>query len=138
EAGQIYRIDASGQVQTVATLGGFTGGIVFSPRDQALYACYPCLGLVRVEADGRHSLFATGAEGHTMVYPNYPVFDGIGRLYVSDTGNWKKRDGYLLRLELDGRGRVIGGPFGYANVLAITADCRYLCMAESDTDRIVR
>src|SRR5262249_39418625 len=31
EAGQVYRIDAAGQVQAVAALGGFTGGIAFSP-----------------------------------------------------------------------------------------------------------
>src|SRR5438132_11247832 len=89
EAGQVYRIDLAGQVQTVATLGGFTGGIAFSPRDQALYVCNPSLGLVRLEADGRHTVWARGAGGQTMVYPNYAVFDRRGRLYVSDSGNWK-------------------------------------------------
>src|SRR5262249_45691727 len=54
EAGQIYRIDASGNSEAVASLGGFTGGLAFSPTDHALYACNPALGLVRVEADGRH------------------------------------------------------------------------------------
>jgi gluconolactonase len=138
EAGQVYRIDASGEVQTVVTLGGFTGGIAFSPIDHALYVCNPSLGLVRVEADGRNAVFADGAEGHTMVCPNYPVFDRRGRLYVSDSGHWKKRNGFLLKFEPDGSGRVVGGPFGYANGLAITADERYLFMAESDTDRVYR
>lgn len=138
EAGQVYRIDASGQVRTVATLGGFTGGIAFSPLDHALYVCNPGLGLVRVEADGRHSVFATGAGGHTMVCPNYPVFDRRGRLYVSDSGNWKKDNGFLLGFEPDGRGRVIGGPFGYANGLALAADERSLFLVESDADRVYR
>src|SRR5204862_3165295 len=61
-AGQVYRIDAAGHVQTVATLGGFTGGIAFSPLDHALYVCNRSLGLVRVEAHGRHAAFATAAE----------------------------------------------------------------------------
>jgi gluconolactonase len=138
EAGQVYRIDAAGQVQTVTTLGGFTGGIAFSPRGHALYVCNPSLGLVRVEADGGHAVFATGAGGHTLVYPNYPVFDRRGRLYVTDSGNWKKHNGYLLRFDPDGGGRVIGGPFGYANGLALTADERTLFMVESDTDRVYR
>jgi gluconolactonase len=138
EAGQVYRIDASGKAQTVATLGGFTGGIALSPLDHALYICNPSLGLVRVEADGRHAVFATGAGDHRMVYPNYPVFDRRGRLYMSDSGNWKKQNGYVLRFEPDGSGRVIGGPFGYANGLALTADERSLFMAESDTDRVYR
>src|SRR5262245_37624804 len=136
EAGQIYRIDASGKAETLVTLGGFTGGLAFSPLDDALYACNPSLGLVRVEAGGRHAIFAAAAEGRTVVYPNYPVFDRRGRLYVSDSGNWRKRNGYLLRFDPDGRGRVLGGPFGYANGLALSADERVLFMVESDTDRV--
>lgn len=138
EAGQIYRIGASGKAETVAVLGGFTGGIAFSPMDHALYACNPALGLVRVDADGRHSVFATGADGRTMVTPNFPVFDRRGRLYVTDSGTWKVRNGVLIRFEPDGTGRVIGGPFGYANGLALAADERSLFMAESDTDRVLR
>jgi gluconolactonase len=138
EAGQVYRIDPAGKVETVATLGGFTCGITFSPLDHALYVCNATLGLVRVTADGRHSVFATGGDGHTMVYPNYAVFDRRGRVYVTDSGNWKKRNGCLLRFDPDGAGRVIAGPFGYANGLALSADERTLYMVESDTDRVYR
>ena len=138
EAGQVYRIDPSGTVRTVATLGGFTGGLACSPLDDALYVCNPTHGLVRVHADGRHTVFATGADGHTMVCPNFPVFDRRGRLYVSDSGNWKKDNGYLLRFNPDGDGCVIGGPFGYSNGLALSADERSLFMVESDTDRVYR
>lgn len=138
EAGQVYRIDPSGRVRTVATLGGFSGGIAFSPLDQALYVCNPALGLVRVEANGEHLVFATRAGEHRMVCPNFPVFDRSGALYVTDSGNWKRRNGFLLRFEPDGGGRVIGGPFGYANGLALSADEDVLFMAESDTDRVYR
>ena len=138
EAGQVYRIDAAGRVQTVAGLGGFTGGLAFSPVDHGLYACNPGLGLVRVEADGRHTVFATAAGSHRMVYPNFGLFDRRGRLYVSDSGTWKQGNGRLLRFEPDGTGRVIGGPFGYANGLALTPDERTLFLTESDTDRVFR
>src|SRR4051812_22978690 len=74
EAGQVYRIDATGKPELVATLGGFNGGIAFSPRDHALYVCNPSHGLVRVEPDGRHTVFARGIKS-PMVCPNYPVFD---------------------------------------------------------------
>ena len=36
-------LEPAGQVRTVATLGGFTGGIAFSPLDRALYVCNPSL-----------------------------------------------------------------------------------------------
>ena len=138
EAGQVYLIDSAGKVETVATLGGFNGGLAFSPLDHDLYVCNPTHGLVRVKSTGRHRVFAAGADGRTMVCPNYPVFDRRGRLYVTDSGNWKKRNGALLRFEPDGTGRVTAGPFGYANGLALSADERTLFMVESDTDRVYR
>jgi gluconolactonase len=138
EAGQVYRLDTSGAVQTVAVLGGFNAGMAFSPLDQALYVCNAKLGIFRVEADGRHSLFATEVGGQKLVCPNYPVFDRRGRLYVSDSGKWKEHSGTLLRFDEHGRGQVVGGPFGYANGLALSADERSLFMVESDTDRIYR
>jgi gluconolactonase len=138
EAGQVYLIDSAGKVDTVATLGGFNGGIAFSPVDHALYVCNPSHGLVRVADSGRHRVFAAGAGEDPMICPNYPVFDRRGRLYVTDSGTWKKRNGALLRFESDGMGRVIAAPFGYANGLALTADERTLFMVESDTDRVYR
>jgi gluconolactonase len=138
EAGQVYRINAAGKVETVATLGGFTGGLAFSPLDHALYVCNPAHGVVRVQADGQHAVFAAGAGGHKMICPNFGVFDRGGRYYVTDSGTWKKQNGALLRLDPDGSGRVIAGPFGYANGLALTADERTLFMAESNTDRVYR
>jgi gluconolactonase len=59
-------------------------------------------------------------------------------MYVSDSGGWKKNRGYILRFDRNGCGRVVGGPYGYANGLALTADERYLFMAESDTHRVLR
>src|SRR6478672_7938581 len=138
EAGQIYQIDPSGAVTAVTTLGGFTAGIAFSPVDGALYVCNSKLGLFRIAADGKSDLFATAAAGQKIACPNYPVFDRRGRMYVTDSGKWKQRNGYLLRFDDGGSGRVMGGPFGYANGLALSADERWLFMVESDTDRVYR
>jgi gluconolactonase len=133
EAGQIYRISKEGQVQTVATLGGFTGGICWSPDDSTLYACNPAHGVVRVERSGKWSVFAKD-----MICPNYGLFDRGGNYYVTDSGNWKKRNGRLLRFQPGGARDEIGGPWGYANGLALSADERWLYLVESDTDRVFR
>ena len=45
---------------------------------------------------------------------------------------------FRLRFATDGRGEVVGGPFGYANGLALSADERHLYMVESDTDSVLR
>jgi gluconolactonase len=136
EAGQVYRVDRAGKVETVTTMGGFCGGLAFSPADE-LFVCNPSLGVVRVERSGRWDVFAASAGDHKLVCPNYPAFDSRGNLYVSDSGNWKKRNGCLVRFAPDGRGVVVGGPYGYANGLALSADERHLFMVESDTNCVL-
>jgi gluconolactonase len=138
EAGQIYRIDPLGNVETIANVGGFCCGVAFAPNDQHLFACVSGVGVVRVEKTGEHTAFATHAGQHKIVAPNYLLFDSRGRLYVTDSGHWMKRNGYVLRFEPDGRGEVLAGPFGYANGLALNSDERTLFMVESDSDSVLR
>ena len=137
EAGQVYRIDRDRQVHTVATLGGFTGGIAFSPSDE-LIVCNPRLGLARVDRSGSSEVFADQAGDHKLFCPNFPVFDARGNLYVSDSGKWLAENGCLCRFTPDGTGRVIFGPMGYANGLALSLDERFLFMVESNTNSVLR
>jgi gluconolactonase len=138
EAGQIYRIDPSGRVETIANVGGFCCGVALTPDDREIFACVSGVGVVRVSKQGEYAVFATHADSHTIVAPNYLLFDRRGRLYVTDSGNWMKRNGYVLRFAPDGRGEVLAGPFGYANGLALAADEQHLFMVESDSDSILR
>ena len=131
EAGQIYRVSKEGAVETVCTLGGFCGGIAWTPDDSTLFVCNPAHGVVRVDRSGKWSVFAKD-----MICPNYGLFDKHGNYYVTDSGNWKKRNGRLLRFTPDGARDEIGGPWGYTNGLALSADERQLFLVESDTDRI--
>ena len=137
EAGQVYRIDPSGRVEKIDDLGSFNSGLAFSPKGE-LIVCNARLGLVHVRRSGDHAVFADHAEGYRLIEPNFPVFDSSANMYVSDSGGWKKNRGYILRFDCNGCGRVVGGPYGYANGLALTADERYLFMAESDTHRVLR
>jgi gluconolactonase len=138
EAGQLYRIDRAGNVETVTNLGGFCCGVALSPDDREIYVCVSGVGVVRASKTGEHRVFATHAGDHAIVAPNYLLFDNGGRLIVTDSGNWMKRNGRLLRFTPDGRGEVLAGPFGYANGLALTAGGRRLFMVESDSDSVLR
>jgi gluconolactonase len=141
EAGQIYRIPPDGNAQLVTTMGGFCTGLAFSPGDE-LFVCNSSLGIVRVKASGNSSgnfsVFATHAGSHKLVCPNYGLFDSAGNYYVTDSGQWTKNNGFLIRYAPDGRGEIIGGPFGYANGLALSADEKFLFMVESNTDSVFR
>ena len=138
EAGQIYRIDPTGKVNTIATMGGFCAGLAFSPEDE-LFVCNASLGIVRVKASGEFSVFASHAGERKLACPNYGVFDSAGNYYVTDSGtNWKSNNGYLLQFTPDGQGRVLSGPHAYPNGLALSVDEKFLFMVESSTDRVFR
>lgn len=137
EAGQIYRIGPDGKVETLANLQGFCAGLAFSP-DHRLFVCHARLGIVTVKPEGTFEVLSDHAGGHRIKCANYPVFDRHGNLYVTDSGVWKRQNGYLLRFTPDGTAEVIGGPYGYANGLALTDDGKALYMVESDTARIFR
>lgn len=137
ESGQIYRIDPQGKVEVLAQVDGFCCGLAFSPTDE-LFLCHSRLGIVRIGRDGKYSIFADHAGEHRIAYANFAVFDRAGNLWVTDSGNWKKRNGHLLRFTPDGKGKIAAGPYGYTNGLALTADEKQLFMVESDSDRIYR
>jgi len=136
EAGQVYRISSDRSIETKAEMGGFCAGVALSPDDAELYVCNPQHGVVRVKKSGAWSVFASQAGAHKLVCPNYGVFSRRGELYVTDSGVWKTKNGWLVRFQSDGHGEIIAGPFGYANGLALSADEQLLFMAESDTERV--
>jgi gluconolactonase len=137
EAGQVYRIDPNGRVTLAANLGGFCAGLAFSPDDE-LFVCNPHLGIVHVQPSGGFSVFASHAGDQKITCPNFGLFDSSGNYYLTDSGNWKKQDGFLLRFRPGGTGEILGGPFGYLNGLALSADEKFLFAVESDTDRVLR
>ncbi|MBI1898146.1 MAG: SMP-30/gluconolactonase/LRE family protein [Acidobacteria bacterium] len=137
EGGQIYRIDPSGRVHTVGNIGGFCCGLAFAPDDE-LFVCCSGQGIVHVSRAGQATPFTAGAGMHRIASPNFAVFRRNGTMFVTDSGHWKRGNGYILRFGRDGRGEVAAGPFGYANGLALSGDEARLYMVESDTRRVYR
>lgn len=117
-------------------MGGFSAGIAWTPDDAELFVCNPRHGIICVTRQGKWSIFAKNAGAHQLVSPNFGVFDRSGNYYVTDSGNWKKGNGWLMKYGSNGDGEVVAGPFGYANGLALSADEQHLFMVESDTDSI--
>lgn len=138
EAGQIYRIDPSGKPEEITNVGGFCCGIALAPDDSAVFVCVSSVGVVRVAKNGSHEAFASNVNGSTIISPNHLLFDRAGRLYVTDSGNWMKRNGRLLRFDAEGEGEVLATPLGYANGVALSSDEKSLFVVESDTDSVLR
>ena len=134
EAGQLYRFALDGgAVDTVATVpGGFLLGMALD-ADRNVYACDPNSGFVmRISPDGdvqRH--------GERVGYPNYPVFDREGNLWVTDSGAWDEVTGGLVRIAPDGATERVDVPaLRFANGCAISGDHLYL--VESQMPGVVR
>lgn len=139
EIGQVYRIPEKGRVEQVTNIGGFCLGLTFSAEDE-LYICNAKLAsVVKVQKDGKSSLFADFAGNHKLKLPNYAVFDSTGNLFVSDSGDWAKSSGCIVRFDRQGRGQVfLEAPQPFPNGLALSADDRFLFVAQSHTDDVLQ
>lgn len=139
ELGQVYRIPEKGRVEQVTSVGGFCLGLAFSPSDE-LYICNSKLAsIIKVQKNGKSKLFADSAGNYKLKLPNYGVFDSAGNLFVSDSGEWASSSGCIVRFDPAGRGKVfLEGPQPFPNGMALSADERFLFVAQSHTDDVLQ
>ena len=133
EAGQVYRVTADGGVEEVASTGGFLLGLALDAAGR-VYACDPRNGAVmRIDPDDATvGVWSKGPAGAPFRSPNFPVFDDGGRLYVTDSGEWKADDGHVVVVEPDGTASVWTDQLRrFPNGCALTADGSALLVIES-------
>lgn len=141
EAGQLYRFPLSGgTLQEVARVeGGFILGLAHD-ADGNTYACDDRSRCVhRITPRGAVSAYATGNAEQRMRLPNYPVFDAVGNLYVSDSGDWAARNGFIWKVAPGGRAEIWDRQAnGFTNGMCLSPDGRYLYVAESTPPLVSR
>jgi gluconolactonase len=132
EAGQLYRFALGGEPELVAVVdGGFMLGLAID-GDGAVYVCDAGNGCVqRISPDGRVRCY-----GEPIGFPNSPVFDDRGRLWVSDSGGWDTDDGAIMRIDPDGSTERVADGLEFANGLAISGG--WLYAVESGAPRVIR
>jgi gluconolactonase len=103
EAGQVYAISLDGELSRVADTGGFILGLALDAAGR-IYVCDVARGAVlRVDpASGNVSHFTSGTSERPMRAPNWLAFGPDGALYVTDSGDWGKRDGLVWRVRPGG------------------------------------
>ncbi|MBS1889084.1 MAG: SMP-30/gluconolactonase/LRE family protein [Actinobacteria bacterium] len=133
EAGQLYRFPLDGgDAELVATVpGGSALGLALDGAGAAYVCDTGNGGVQRISPDRRVERY-----GGSIGYPNYPVFDGDGRLWVSDSGDWDGANGSIVRIDPDGATERVLGGLNFANGLAIAGG--WLYVVESSSSRIVR
>ncbi|HEV2133402.1 MAG TPA: SMP-30/gluconolactonase/LRE family protein [Terracidiphilus sp.] len=138
ELGQIYRISPAGELTEVTRVGGFCLGLTFSAA-QDLWVCNSgSHSLMCVDRGGRVLCSIVRVGARPLMTPNFSVFDHEGNLYFSDSGVWDGGNGCIYRMRASGAVDYFAGAFAFANGLALSADDRFLFIAESQRDCVRR
>jgi gluconolactonase len=135
EAGQLYRVGLDDSVceQIAKVEGGFLLGLAHD-ADGNTYACNDrntCVN--RITQQGAVSVYCNGNAEQRMRVPNYPVFDDAGNLYVSDSGEWGKQNGWIWKIAPGGAKAEIWDrqANGFTNGMCLSADGKALYVVES-------
>jgi len=139
EAGQIYRISLTGEVEQFASTGGFILGVCLD-GDANVYACDSGRGaIMRISPEGEVEAYFEGNDGRRLVGPNYAVFDREGNLYFSESGGFHEDNGRIWVVRPGGRGEVLRDDLSaFPNGLALSPDEHYLYVVLSTLPGIAR
>ena len=143
--GHIYRVARDGAATVVRRDAG-TNGLLFDLAGRLL-ACEPARRRVkRIDADGSVTVLAERYAGKRFNTPNDLTVDSKGRVYFSDprygdksgmeqTDESGKTVEGVYRIDPDGTvTRVIGREVERANGVLVSADDRYLFVADNNND----
>ena len=133
EAGQIYRLDLEENTcREFANTGGFVLGLAHD-AEANVYACdVGAAAVVKVTPDGAVSTYSKGTADQEIRLPNYPVFDAAGNLYVSDSGDWGEKNGFIWRIKPGGETEIWDRQAnGFTNGMCLGPDGRSLTVVES-------
>lgn len=141
ERGQIFRIAADGtSLDEVASTDGFSLGMAFDRHDDLFVCDLKHAAVFKVETRTGHvERFSDGRPGAPMRIPNYPAFDGDGRLYVSDSHVFGRAGPGVFRIDPDGTATLwYARDVVFANGLALGPGGRHLYVAETFANRVFR
>jgi gluconolactonase len=145
--GHIHQLDRKGQSRIYRKDAG-TNGLLFDAQGRLL-ACEPRLRRVtRTELNGKVTVLTDRYEGKRYNQPNDLTVDSQGRIYFSDP-RYGNRDGMeirdeqgrtiegVYRINLDGRvTRIIGRELERPNGVLVSADDRFLYVADNNNDTV--
>jgi len=118
---------------------GYLGGVA-ADGDHRVYVCNATKRIVeRVNQNGEVSTYCDKAPDGPLVLPNYGCFDEKGNYYFSDSGEYWKPSGRLIRVKPKGEVEsLIGGNWHFSNGLAISPKDGSVFMIESTAADILR
>ena len=139
-SGQVYMMTRPRfELRQLANLQGFLGGVAVD-RDHNVYVCNAGRHCVqRVTQKGEVSVYCDRAPDGPVLVPNYGSFDAKGNYYFSDSGDYWKPNGRLIRVRPGGQSEsMIGGNWHCPNGLAISPKDGAVFMIETTAADVLR
>jgi gluconolactonase len=140
ENGQVYRISVDQKkVETVAQVGGFCLGFAFSPEGELFLCNHKIPAILRLNPlTLQWKVFSDEVAGQKVRVPNHLVFDRLGNMYVSDSGEWGKSTGLIYRFDSRGAGVVWYQNLAYANGVALDPEQENLYVVQTCADNVLK
>jgi len=139
-AGQVYVMSPPEfKAKKLGATEGFIGGVALDGDDNV----YLCNGtqrsVLRVTQSGDFTVYCSTAKDGPTIYPNYGLFDSKGNYYFSDSGDYWKPSGRLIRVRPNGIAEsLLGGNWHFPNGLAMSPKDGSIYMIESTAADIIR
>ena len=145
--GHIYLLGPDGKSRVYRKNAG-TNGLLFDAKGNLVACEQDAKRITRTDADGKLTVLTDNYQGKRFNSPNDLTIDSKGRIYFSDP-RYGKRDGMELldkagktiegvyRIDPDGKvTRIIGRELERPNGLLVSADDRYLYVADNNNDTL--
>lgn len=146
---QIAEVAPDGSFRAFGEGLGESNGINLLPDGRVVVTNYLVEGGVRtVDPDsGKVELLAEEVGGRRLSFTNYPVVDSRGSIWVSCSTRhegWLQAlalgadDGFIVRIDPDGKAAIVGEGLLFANGMAIDAAEAYLYCCQTAPGNVVR
>jgi sugar lactone lactonase YvrE len=142
----IHQLTPEGEKKVFRARAG-TNGLLFD-REGRLVCCEPVARVVsRIDRDGKHTVLTDSFDGKKYNTPNDLTIDSKNRIYFSDPRYGSRADMQqkddkgntvegVYRIDTDGKvSRIIGREVERANGVLVSADDKYLFVADNNNDK---
>jgi len=139
-AGQVYVMSPPDfGLKLLGKTEGFIGGVA-SDGNHNLYLCNGTQrNVLKLTQGGEFLVYCNKAADGPTICPNYGSFDGQGNYYFSDSGDYWKPNGRLIRVRRNGVVEsLIGGNWHFPNGTAISPSDGAVYMIESTAADILK
>lgn len=140
--GQVYRLDLEANTahQFASTAPRRVLGQAVD-ADGNLYCADLTGKVIRITPGGRETTYASDPAGQKFRCANYPAFDRLGNMYLSDSGTWDGQvNGQIYKIHPGGGEAVLwySEPLNTPNAIALDSEESFLYVVETFGSAIVR